>query len=205
MPLHALAWGRALRSVGLRASRREIYLWEGEPGAMTARKLFKRAGRMPQRDQVAALLEEKERLFQQLGRHLSPDPVLAALVRRLHRRHVPLALVTGTSMREVLRVVPSALRASFDVLITGDRVRHGKPHPEPYQAACRQLGVDPAHALVVENAPFGIRSARAAGAGCVVALSSSLPRRYLAGAHVVTSSTTRLAHLVEQYCGIVRS
>lgn len=50
------------------------------------------------------------------------------------------------------------------VLITADDVRSGKPEPEPYLAAADALGVAPADCLVVEDAPAGVASARAAGA-----------------------------------------
>ena len=49
------------------------------------------------------------------------------------------------------------------VLVTSDDVIHGKPHPEPYLKGAAQLGFNPADCLVIEDAPAGIESARAAG------------------------------------------
>jgi beta-phosphoglucomutase-like phosphatase (HAD superfamily) len=80
----------------------------------------------------------------------------------------------------------------FDAVMTGDQVRRGKPHPEPYRRAMRMLGIRPRHAVVIENAPNGIRSARLAGAGLIVALASSLPRRFLSGASVIVGSPAAL-------------
>ncbi|KOG43231.1 HAD family hydrolase [Streptomyces resistomycificus] len=48
-------------------------------------------------------------------------------------------------------------------LIAADDVTHGKPHPEPYLLAARELGVDPARCVVFEDAPAGLRAGRAAG------------------------------------------
>jgi mannitol-1-/sugar-/sorbitol-6-phosphatase len=50
-----------------------------------------------------------------------------------------------------------------EVLVTSDDVTHGKPHPEPYLKGAERLGVSPAECLVIEDAPAGIESARAAG------------------------------------------
>jgi len=70
-------------------------------------------------------------------------------------------------------------------MVTGDMISHGKPHPEPYLKACRLLKVHPSECLVVENAPFGIESAKRAGL-YTVALTTSLPAGYLSGAdHIV--------------------
>jgi mannitol-1-/sugar-/sorbitol-6-phosphatase len=49
------------------------------------------------------------------------------------------------------------------VLVTADDVTHGKPDPEPYLNGAERLGFDPADCLVIEDAPAGIQSARAAG------------------------------------------
>ncbi|MEU6574698.1 HAD family hydrolase [Streptomyces sp. NPDC046805] len=48
-------------------------------------------------------------------------------------------------------------------LVAADDVTHGKPDPEPYLLAARQLGVEPARCVVFEDAPAGLRAGRAAG------------------------------------------
>jgi sugar-phosphatase len=48
-------------------------------------------------------------------------------------------------------------------LIAADDITRGKPDPEPYLLAARELGVDPARCVVFEDAPAGLRSGRAAG------------------------------------------
>jgi mannitol-1-/sugar-/sorbitol-6-phosphatase len=50
------------------------------------------------------------------------------------------------------------------VMVTADRVPRGKPAPDPYLIAARELGVDPARCAVLEDAPAGIEAGKAAGA-----------------------------------------
>ena len=52
---------------------------------------------------------------------------------------------------------------AFAAVVTGDEVAHGKPHPEPYRAAARLLGVAPEDCVAIEDSPTGVRSAVAAG------------------------------------------
>lgn len=61
------------------------------------------------------------------------------------------------------------------VLITADSVSHGKPHPEPYLAAAERLGVAPADCLVIEDAPAGVQSAKAAGMTAVAVTTTHAP------------------------------
>jgi HAD superfamily hydrolase (TIGR01509 family) len=74
----------------------------------------------------------------------------------------------------------------FDAVITGDEVTNGKPHPEPYLAACRAVGVEPAAAVVIEDSVSGVRSAEAAGC-TVVAVPSVTPIEPTDRRHVVAS------------------
>jgi beta-phosphoglucomutase len=205
MPLHARAWQEACRARGLRVSKRDIYAWEGESGTVTARTILRRRRRPVTAAAIAELLRDKERRFAGLARRIRVEPRLARLLGRLAARGIRLSLVTGTSAGEVRRIVPRRVLAAFAAVVTGDRVRRGKPHPEPYRTAMRRLGVPPRETVVVENAPYGIRSARRAGVGLVIALASSLPRGFLREAHVVVGSAARLESALERVFDNVRS
>ncbi|MGW3170431.1 HAD family hydrolase [Streptomyces sp. NPDC001153] len=116
-----------------------------------------------------------------LPAHLVPEGV--ARVEQLEVDDVPgggVRLLPGTRdllhslPAEVWAVVTSATRrlaeARLDAvgilpktLIAADDITRGKPDPEPYLLAARQLGVDPAHCVVFEDAPAGLQAGRAAG------------------------------------------
>jgi sugar-phosphatase len=61
------------------------------------------------------------------------------------------------------------------VTVTADDVARGKPHPDPYAAALRGLGVAPDHAIVLEDSVAGIRAARAAGVRWVIRVGTGEP------------------------------
>ncbi|MFJ3823960.1 HAD-IA family hydrolase [Streptomyces nodosus] len=101
-----------------------------------------------------------------------PRPGALALLDALARERIPIALVTA-SPRAVADTVLEALGAGrFAVSVTADDTAHTKPAPEPYLAACRALGVDPAGCVAVEDTPTGVTSAEAAG--CAVLAVPSL-------------------------------
>lgn len=86
------------------------------------------------------------------------------LLAALRAAQVPCALVSA-SYRVLLDAVLTRLpEGSFDVSVGGDEVRQGKPHPEPYETACRLLGVDASSCVVLEDSATGARSGNAAGA-----------------------------------------
>ncbi len=180
MPFHATAWIRVLREIGVSVSREEIYAREGESGTAAVRFFLRQHGRELSPEATRELLVKKEGIFKHLGR-VEPFPGARDLVRALQALGKRLAIVTGTAREELQSLLPPDLLAFFDVLVTGDQVKHGKPDPEPYLTALEKLGVEARQALVVENAPLGIQSAKSAGILCL-AVETSLQCPQLSGA-----------------------
>lgn len=85
-----------------------------------------------------------------------------------------------------------------DVLVTSDDVINGKPHPEPYLKGAARMGFSPADCVVVEDAPAGIESARAAGM-TVIGMASTYRADFLVHANAVV---TRLAQIVVRVDGV---
>jgi mannitol-1-/sugar-/sorbitol-6-phosphatase len=96
------------------------------------------------------------------------------------------AIVTsGTRRLATMRLAHVGLRRPA-VLVTADDVRLGKPAPDPYRLAAERIGVPPKRCVVVEDAPAGVASARAAGAR-VIAVASTVTAAALDDADVVVA------------------
>lgn len=75
-----------------------------------------------------------------------------------------IALATSTRKPGAMRHLESAgITRYFEAIVTGDMIVHGKPDPEIYRLACRELGSLPENCIAVEDSPNGIRSAHGAG------------------------------------------
>ena len=79
------------------------------------------------------------------------------------------------------------------VLVTPERLRHGKPDPEGYLLAARELGADPADCVVLEDAPAGVEAGRAAGMRVDGVLTTHLPEALAAADERVASVSEWLA------------
>jgi HAD superfamily hydrolase (TIGR01509 family) len=102
-------------------------------------------------------------VIERVERRVPWRPGARELLSSLRDDRVPCALVTMSWSRFVDPVLAGLPDGSFDVVITGDRVTMGKPHPEPYVLATRRLGVEPADCVAIEDSPTGVVSALAAG------------------------------------------
>jgi len=103
------------------------------------------------------------RVIARVERRVPWRPGARELLLELGALGVPNVLVTMSWRSLAETVVRNLPDGAFDALVTGDEVSHGKPHPEPYLAAARLLGVDPVDCVAIEDSPAGVRSAAAAG------------------------------------------
>jgi HAD superfamily hydrolase (TIGR01509 family) len=90
-------------------------------------------------------------------------PGARELLHELAEHGVPCALVTMSWQRFVDPILAHLPTGLFATVVTGDRVAHGKPHPEPYLTAAAELGVAPEDCLAIEDSNTGATSAVAAG------------------------------------------
>nr|WP_290438822.1 HAD family phosphatase [Cellulosimicrobium cellulans] len=143
----------------------DAMLLVGNPLLTSARILRERGGvDLPEPEIVRFLIG---RVIDQVRVEVPWRPGARELLVALREAGVPCALVT-MSYRELAEpVVELAPDGAFQVLVCGDEVEHGKPHPEPYLTAAERLGVDVTRCVALEDSPTGIASARAARAATI--------------------------------------
>ena len=91
-------------------------------------------------------------------------PGAEKLLAWLKARGIVIALATaGTAERAEKQLTETGVIGYFDKIISANMVAQGKPAPDTYLHACRELGVRPEEAIAVEDSPNGIKSAYAAG------------------------------------------
>lgn len=182
LPMHAEAHRATFARYGVAIDPRDVYRLEGKKTReMVEAFVAKHRLDAALVDEIA---REKQLAFESLG--AAPlYPGAEQAVRALRGAGHRLAIATGTSRHNLGRAL-GALVGEFHAVVTADDVKRTKPDPEPYLAACAALGVPPAQAIVVENAPLGIQSALAAGCRVLGVAQTMAPEDLRAcGAHHV--------------------
>ena len=114
------------------------------------------------------LAERRTRYESAVDRHSPIFGSTVCAVAGLAASGVPLGIVTGAQRGDVEFVLSlSPLAGLFQVVVTEEDVVNGKPDPEGFQLAAREIGCDPAATLVFEDSLPGLRAAKAAGMLCI--------------------------------------
>lgn len=162
MPLHFRAWEAAMRVAGLTCPLDEdlFYSLGGVPTRRVAELIAAHYGLRIDPD---AVFHHKESLFQELQGDARLIGPVADFARRVACTH-PVAIASG-GPRDIVRrsLELTGLAPLFPVVVTADDVVHGKPAPDMFLLAARQMGVEPDSCLVFEDAEPGMRAAEAAG------------------------------------------
>jgi len=177
MPYHIQSWKEALSTIDMSVSDLEIYLMEGMTGRETMEIFVSKSNRSLSDETVEKVIKLKRKIFNDIFTVTLMKGIKDFLF-ELKDRQYNLALVTGTRLEVVKKVLQMGLDDIFKVIVTGERVNKGKPDPEPYVKAVEELGTRKEDCIVIENAPAGITSAKNAGLTCF-AVQTSLPEEYL--------------------------
>ena len=117
----------------------------------------------------AQIVEELlDKVVVRVERTVPWQPGAAELLADLRAQGVRCGLVTMSYRRFVRPILERLPEGTFEVVVTGDAVSQGKPHPEAYLKAISLLGVSAADTLAIEDSNTGTRSAVAAGCTVLV-------------------------------------
>lgn len=140
----------------------------------------------------AALNDEVITLLQDRWKNARPLPGAIRLVKHLHSRRVPLAIASSSPAQVIKTKLShqSGWTDYFPVIVAGDMVQNGKPAPDIFLEAARQLNADARKCLVIEDAPAGVVAGKAAGMQVVAvpSMPSKDARPLYSSADVIYSS-----------------
>ena len=202
MPRHAIAWEEVMKLHGLPFTAYDCYINEGRTGESVIREAFQKAlGRDATPEEVTTIYAEKSAYYHQLLQTTTPTiPGIEDVLHFVKEKGAQIWVVTGSGMRTLLDSLNTVFPAIFqrDRMITAFDVTHGKPDPEPYLKAWERSGLPKEQCVVIENAPLGIRSGKAAGLTVYAVNTGILTRDDLAQADQVFGSMAELLDFLQK-------
>ncbi len=192
-PIHYNAFQQVLNPLGLGYSWEEyMERYIGFDDRDAFREVYRAAGKEIGPEQLAALIDRKAALFEQIVQQgVTAYPGVISLLTKLKGK-VPLALCSGALQSDILPILDNmAIRNVFDVLVTADDVKASKPDPQSYILAVKKLSeafpekcITSDRCIAIEDTPAGIASALKAGVRVLAVTNSYTADRLDGAAHV---------------------
>ena len=185
MPNHSIAWQESMAKCGITMTSDDAYATEGARGVDTIRQMVRlQQHRDISEKEAQKMYDLKTQLFHQL-----PEPPVMpgifSLMEKIKEEGLQVGVVTGSGQRPLINRI---LRDFGDYveeahITTAYDVEHGKPYPDPYLMGLQKAGnLAPWEAIVIENAPLGVRAGYAAKIFTIAVNTGPLPDEELLGA-----------------------
>lgn len=197
MPNHAKSWHKAMKSIGIEMPPDDAYTYEGMRGVETIQLLFKK-----QRNEdistgkASEYYKIKSDEFNKCPKAELMDGIIL-LMEKIKASGLKILIVTGSAQNTLIRKLTHDLNGLVEenMIVTALDVKHGKPNPEPYLKGLQKAGVKPWEAIIVENAPLGIRAGVAAKVFTIAVNTGPLPDSALLneGANILFHSIREFA------------
>ncbi len=162
---HYQAWKSVANRLGIPFDERVNARLRGVSRMESLEIVLEKVGKSYSREEKEQLAEEKNRIYQSFLRKMTPADLEPETSRTLDTlREMGLKLAIGSSSRNTALILHRlGLDGFFNAVADGTQIKRSKPDPEVFLLAASLLGVQPSRALVVEDAPVGIRAAKAGG------------------------------------------
>lgn len=178
MKYHSRAWHAMFKEIGIETEADEFFLYEGMTGAATINLIFQREyGHDATPAEIEKLYARKAQLFVEYGKK-EPMQGASRMLNTLVDAGVSCVLVTGSAQSSLLSRLDEDYPGVFPPghRVTAHDVKRGKPDPEPYLKGLEIAAVKPEEAIVIENAPLGVRAGVAAGLKTYAVTTGPVPR-----------------------------
>jgi HAD superfamily hydrolase (TIGR01509 family) len=160
MPIHYLAWKKAVGEAGGQIPEDLFYSLGGVPSRQIVTLLNEKFGSQMDPEALATL---KEEYYVDLLTEVTPIEEVVRFAREV-ALFSKVAVASGGVLPIVLKTLKSiGLADFFSVIVTSEQVPRGKPYPDMFLEAARRLDVSPQACLVLEDSPAGFEAAKAAG------------------------------------------
>jgi len=190
-PLHRRAWREFLIYIGKNVSDSELnFIFEGR---RREEILFHFLGELSS-SQIKEYGKKKDEFFRQASKDLKAVDGAVEFIKTLKDAELCVGLATSASRQRTLWTIQQLdIADCFEVVVTGDDVTRGKPHPALYQLAAEHLAVSPECLIAIEDSISGIISAKTAGFYCIAVSAGSANPLIQAGADLVVPNLMNLS------------
>lgn len=172
---HVEAWDRAFKEQGIKLqmiSVDEYGKLEGMKGDEIQNLILRQNNIILTPEIKEHIYKRKKEIFKKIDDPYTLEET-KSLVKDLNKQGLKLALASGNNRTVIDNfLIKQNLQKVFDCVVSGDEVERGKPDPEVFLKALEKLNLPKNEVIIVENAPLGVKAAKAAGIFTIALIST---------------------------------
>ncbi len=199
--LHLRAFNQSLAQYGIEITKKDYYTTYLGFNDIDCYKLLIEKGLLKMDEQqINTLMIQKKKIFEQLAK--AEGKMIEGVrdfLKMLEQNNMPMAICSGSLLTEVEMVLEDArLRHLFEVIVSGEQVKKGKPDPEGFLLSLQRLNenrenpITANQCVVIEDSHWGLEAAKAAGMH-TIAVTNSYDAEQLGMAEKIVNQLNELS------------
>lgn len=204
--LHFRAFNQVLKKYGIELTKQEYYkTYLGFNDADCYSMLINQGLLKTKREEITNLIEEKKLIYKELAK--TEGKMIEGVrdfLTLLKENSIHMAICSGSLLTEVEMVLEdTGLRPLFEVIVSGEQVKKGKPDPEGFLLTLKRLNnnvnsgqagshILPSECIVIEDSHWGLEAAKAAGMH-TIAVTNSYGAEQLSMAEKIVNQLNELS------------
>ncbi len=183
---HFAAWQETFAKREIKFTKEDLTKLFGIRNDFIIRNIL---GGKPREEEVETIAQEKETNFRgKIKGNVKPLPGVITLLDMIKKGNFKQALVSSATEENIALLIGELnLESFFDCIVCGKEVVESKPSPQIFLLAAEKLEAEPKDCIVIEDSPFGVKAAKAAGMRCL-AVTNTHPKQELEEADKVVDS-----------------
>ncbi len=199
--LHLRAFNQSLAQYGIEITKNDYYtMYLGFNDTDCYKLLIEKGLLKMDEQQINTLMIQKKKIFEQLAK--AEGKMIEGVrdfLNMLEQNNIPMAICSGSLLTEVEMVLEDArLRHLFEVVVSGEQVKKGKPDPEGFLLSLQRLNekrenpITANQCIVIEDSHWGLEAAKAAGMH-TIAVTNSYDAEQLSMAEKIVDQLNKLS------------
>ncbi len=208
--LHLRAFNQVLAQYGVEISTKDYYKeYLGLSDLDCFKALVDKKIMQKPAKGIENLAKEKELVFEKLAK--TEGRIIEGVrdfLQMLSQNNIPMAICSGALLTEIELVLEQArLRSFFEVIVSAEFVKKGKPSPEGFLLTLRKLNhgrqntILPDQCIVIEDSRWGLEAAKAAGMHSVAVTNSYDADELTLAEKIVTKLGELSINALQEICG----
>lgn len=182
-PAHLRSWQKLADEIGVEVTKEFFEKTFGQTSIQILKQLIEED---IEEEKLKEWSERKEQYYRDLVKEeLKPLPGVKEIIVALYNNGFKLAVGSSGPRKNIdLLLETLNLKTYFELIVSAEDVRKGKPNPEVFLKVSKEFNIDPRNFVVIEDAPVGITAARRANMN-TIALTTTHERKELKEADLI--------------------
>ena len=207
--LHLRAFNRVLAQYGIEITTKDYYKeYLGLTDVDCFKLLIHKGLLEAEQQQIENLVKQKNLIFEEMAK--TEGQIIKGVrdfLQMLKENNVPMAICSGAVRAEIELILEQArLRPFFEVIVSTEQVRKGKPHPEGFLLTLQELNSNvtdpilPNQCIAIEDSHWGLEAAKAAGMHTIAVTNSYDAEQLKMAERIVTQLNELSISDLQQLC-----